>query len=76
MNDRGRGQPDSRIEFLEELVEEHVTIAGDIVEISEKKWAVHGVIPVDGDEILAEFETYEGAVEALRDIANFDAPPS
>jgi hypothetical protein len=53
--------PDSRLRFLRELVDDNATIAGDVAEITDHVWAIHGVIPVDGDVILAEYETYDQA---------------
>jgi hypothetical protein len=48
---------DPQLTFLEELVDEHATIAGDVVEIDAHTWAIHGVIAVDGDVIMAEYDT-------------------
>ena len=45
----------SEVRALEQLVEERVCIAGDVVEVSVGVWAIHGSIPVDGEVILAEF---------------------
>lgn len=46
---------------LDALLIQQARIAGDVVEIEEHTWAVHGVIPVDGDVILAEFDRPEDA---------------
>ena len=62
-------QSNSRLDLLWELVRENVTIAGDITEIAVDTWAIHGVIPVDGDVIIAEFESYEQAKVMLNRIA-------
>jgi len=57
-----RGElPDRQLLFLQELVQEHATIAGDVVEIGTHTWAIHGSIPVDGEVIMAEFDTYDQA---------------
>jgi len=61
MNETPGEQPDRQIQFLQEMVEEDAAIAGDITEVETHTWAIHGVIPVDGDVILAEFDTYEQA---------------
>jgi hypothetical protein len=55
------GAADPQLMFLEELVEEHATIAGDVVEIDAHTWAIHGSIAVDGDVIMAEYDTEEHA---------------
>jgi hypothetical protein len=57
--------PDGRVEFLRELLDEHAAIAGDVTEIAGNTWAIHGVIPVDGDVIIAEFDTYNQAKDVL-----------
>ena len=55
--------------FLEELVEEHATIAGDVIEIDTHTWAIHGSIAVDGDVIMAEFDTQDEAQAILNELA-------
>ena len=56
--------------FLEELVEEHATIAGDVVEIDTHTWAIHGSIAVDGDVIMAEFDSEEHAQTVLGELSD------
>jgi hypothetical protein len=58
-------QPDPQLAFLRELVEEHATIAGDVVEIGVDTWVIHGSIPVDGEAILAEYDSEDQARAAL-----------
>jgi hypothetical protein len=58
-------ESDRQLEFLEELIEEHATVAGDIIEIDSRTWAIHGVIAVDGDVIMAEYDSEEHARTAL-----------
>lgn len=65
MNDERDEQPDGQLLFLQELVEEHATIAGDVVEIGTHTWAIHGFIAVDGDVIMAEFDTRDQATTVL-----------
>ena len=69
MIDTPREQPDPQFGFLDELLEEHARIAGDIVVIGAHTFAIHGVIPVDGDVLLAEFDTYDQARLALVTLA-------
>jgi len=59
---------DPQLEFLEELVEEHASIAGDVVEIDAHTWAIHGFIAVDGDVIMAEYDTEAHARLALHEL--------
>ena len=58
-------QSDRQLVFLRELVDENATIAGDITEVATNTWAIHGVIPVDGEVIMAEFDTYNQAKVVL-----------
>ena len=60
--------PDNRereLEILRQLVRENTFIGGGVLEIAENTWAIHGVIPVDGDVLMAEFETYDAAIVVL-----------
>jgi hypothetical protein len=41
------GKADPQLVFLEELVEEHASIAGDVIEVDAHTWAIHGTIAVD-----------------------------
>jgi hypothetical protein len=60
---------DPQLELLEELVEEHATIAGDVLEIDAHTWAIHGSIAVDGDVIMAEYESEGHARIVLGELA-------
>jgi hypothetical protein len=64
MTNEGDGL-DERLRFIEELVDEQATVAGDVLEIDDQTWAIHGSIAMDGDVIMAEFTREEDAVEAL-----------
>jgi hypothetical protein len=46
---------EERLRFIEELVDEQATVAGDVLAIDEHTWAIHGSIAMDGDVIMAEF---------------------
>jgi hypothetical protein len=74
MNDTPGEQPDRQIRFLRELIEEQATIAGDVAEIDSHTWAIHGVIPVGGDVIMAEFETYDQARIVLDELSADGSP--
>ncbi len=65
VDDTDGEQSDRQLVFLRELVDENATIAGDITEVATNTWAIHGVIPVDGDVIMAEFDTYNQAKVVL-----------
>jgi hypothetical protein len=51
----GRTTADRSLDLLEQLLDERVRVAGDVVEVSLGVWAIHGSIPRDGEVILAEF---------------------
>jgi len=65
VNDPRANQSDNQLEFLEVLVEENASIAGDVVQLGEHLWAIHGFIPVDGDVLMAEFSSYDQATNIL-----------
>ena len=69
MTDEQRKDDDDKILFLQQLVEDRATIAADVVEVDSHTWAIHGVIPVGGDVIMAEFETETEAKQALGALA-------
>ena len=60
--------PEDQLHFLEDLVEENASIAGDVVQVGEHLWAIHGFIAVDGDVLMAEFDTYEEATTVLGEL--------
>jgi hypothetical protein len=57
--------PQRQLEFLRELLQENASIGGDVLEIARNTWAIHGVIPVDGEVLMAAFETYDEATLVL-----------
>lgn len=65
MTDVQGEQDDDRILLLQQLVEDRATIAADLFEVDPHTWAIHGVIPVGGDVIMAEFETEDEAKTVL-----------
>ena len=69
MSDQGGAQPDRQLVFLRELIEEHATIAGDIIEVGTDTWAIHGSIAVDGEVLLAEYDTPGEARIALDNLS-------
>jgi hypothetical protein len=60
MSTCARKPPEQRVRrevILDALLNQASRVAGDIVEIQPNTWAIHGVIPVDGDVILGELAT-------------------
>jgi hypothetical protein len=68
VNDPRANQPEEQLEFLEELVEENASIAGDVLQVGTHLWAIHGFIAVDGDVLMAEFDSYEEATSTLEQL--------
>jgi len=66
-------QPDGQLVFLEALVEGHASIDGDVIEIDAHTWAIHGSIPVDGDVLMAEYDTLDEATHALNELFGRDS---
>lgn len=52
-------------QLLAQLVEEGASIDGELFEVSDGSWAIHGNIPYGGEVILAEFESFELGTDAL-----------
>jgi hypothetical protein len=71
----GSSESDRQLVFLEELVEEHATIEGDVIEIDAHTWAIHGSIAVDGDVIMAEYESEEHARVVLDELSRAEHRP-
>jgi hypothetical protein len=57
-----------RLRFIEELVDEQAVVDGDVLEIDEHTWAIHGSIGVDGEVIMAEFAREEDARTVLDEL--------
>ena len=68
MNESNDNEPDSQLRFLEELLEENTSIDGDVLEIGNDTWAIHGVLPYDGEVPIAVFHTYDEAKHVLDDV--------
>ena len=51
--------------FLRDLIEENASIAGDVVQLADNLWAIHGFIPVDCEVLMAEFDSYDAAMITL-----------
>ena len=69
MNHPGVNHPNNQLQFLRDLVEENASIAGDVVQLGDNLWAIHGYIPVDCDVLMAEFDSYEEATNTLEQLS-------
>ena len=54
-----------QVEYLAELVNARTEVAGDVLQIGLTTWAIHGSIPVDGDVLIAEYDSLESAKAAI-----------
>ena len=62
-------QPDDQLQFLRDLVEENASVSGEVLPIGNNRWAIHGYIPVDGDVLMAEFDSYDQATSTLEQLS-------
>ncbi len=74
MNDPRDSHLERQLRFLQALVEENASIGGDVLEIHQDTWVIHGVIPVDGEVLMAEFETYDEAKRVLDGVRAAEQP--
>ena len=65
MNNELGEQLDAYQEVIEDLIQVHARVARDVVQIAASTWAIHGPIAVDGEVIMAEFNSREGADAAI-----------
>jgi hypothetical protein len=59
------GSEDRTAQLLAQLVDGGASIDGELFEVSDGSWAIHGNIPYGGEVILAEFESFELGTHAL-----------
>jgi len=68
--------PDRQLQFLLALLDDNASIDGDVLEISEDTWAIHGQIAVEGEILMAEFGTYDQARNVLDQVRRTTLPAS
>jgi hypothetical protein len=66
-----RENPEFRV--IEELIDEHVRVDCNLIQIDDQTWAIHGSIAVDGQVIMAEFSNQSDAELALERIVAAEA---
>jgi hypothetical protein len=76
MNSPRDRDPDRQLQFLLELLDDNASIDGDVLEISNDTWAIHGQIAVDGEILMAEFATYDQARNVLDRVRRATLPTS
>jgi hypothetical protein len=57
---------------MAELVDEHVELDQDVIEIDAETWAIHGRIAYEGEVIAAIFPSAERARAALARLEDLD----
>jgi hypothetical protein len=68
--EEAHGKNDRQLAFLRDLVAENAYINGDVLQVGTELWAVHGVIAVDGNVLMAEFDSYHDARHTLDEVRN------
>jgi len=76
MNSPRDPDPDRQLQFLLALLDDNASIDGDVLEISEDTWAIHGQIAVEGEILMAEFGTYDQARNVLDQVRRTTLPAS
>jgi hypothetical protein len=66
---------DDQLEFLRALLDERAFIDDDVLEFGTNGWAIHGVIPYDGEVPMAVFGTYNEARHVLDELGERMPPP-
>jgi hypothetical protein len=65
MNNELGEQSNAHQQIIEYLIQVQARVARDVVQIAPTTWAIHGPIAVDGEVIMAEFNSREGADAAI-----------
>jgi hypothetical protein len=65
---------EEQVEFLRAVLEEHTSIDGDVLEVGVETWAIHGVVPYDGESPLAVFDSYDEAKAVLDEVWRIPTP--
>jgi hypothetical protein len=58
-------QSNAHRQIIEYLIQVHAHVARDVVQIAPTTWAIHGPIAVDGEVIMAAFESRDAADVAI-----------
>ena len=64
--------PHSELLFLQDLAAEHASMYGDIIEVGAHTWAIHGSVAVDGEVIMAEYDSPDQARLVLDKLSSPD----
>jgi len=76
MKDPRSKDRDRQIQLLRVLLQDKAMIDCDVIKIGTNTWAIHGDIPLDGEVLMAEFDTYDEARHALDEVFGELGPAS
>lgn len=60
--------PTSHGDPVDDVVDLRANIAGDIVDVGGHRWAIYGTIPVDGNVLVAEYDSIAEARSVLTEL--------
>jgi hypothetical protein len=55
-------------QIIEGLIQVHARVARDVIQIAASTWAIHGPIAVDGEVIMAQFNSRDAADAAINQL--------
>jgi len=62
------GESNAYQQIVEGLIQVHARVARDVVQIAASTWAIHGPIAVDGEVIMAAFNSRDAADAAIDEL--------
>jgi hypothetical protein len=68
MDTSHRELSDADERVVAEVIDEHIRVSCDVIAIDETTWAIHASIAVDGEVLVAEFQSRADAEAALEEI--------
>lgn len=68
MNNEVGEQSNADQQIVEGLIQVHARVARDVVQIAASTWAIHGPIAVDGEVIMAAFNSRDAADAAIDEL--------
>jgi hypothetical protein len=68
MNNEVGEQSNAYQQIVEGLIQVHARVARDVVQIAASTWAIHGPIAVDGEVIMAAFNSRDAADAAIDEL--------
>jgi hypothetical protein len=69
-------QSNDHQQIVEYLIQVHARVARDVVQIAPTTWAIHGPIAVDGEVIMAAFNSRDAADFAIDQLWSAEHGPA